>query len=754
MSFGSCYILKDNDFDKLESHNVDIAGSQIGLIMNIELTQCFMNTTEETAQISYIFPNDMKICIYEITFVMNNEIIKPKLIEKNEAIKIYDEMVKTGKTAIYCSNIADGLTEFKLGNLPVHSECKVILKMAFKGNLIDFHTFFFKIPLDVYTPNGSVECINIKSNFSMLIQAEKESIHSITSNIINGEFNSKDKTFIISNEIKNKKNENSIILQFKTKEIIENMIMLPTKDNYCSVLVVGNSEQQHINKSQEYIFLVDCSGSMRGNSIQNAGQCLELFIRSLPKDCSFNIIRFGSSYKPLFSNSRKYNEKTAKEGIKLAQTIKSDLGGTDIYEPLSQIFTTKPTNQRFIFILTDGEVDNKVNVIDLVRDNKKYNKCFTIGLGRGCDAGLVEGIAEASEGKCDFVQEGCSISEKVIPLLQASLYCSIDDIEVFCEGEDNDSLEIVPFPIPSLNQNGAIQLFIHNKNEGNEVFNNGILITGQQEHKTVDIPIYNVIDLLDYKEDQFGCSKGMNIGNAIKPLFAFEMLKLYEQKRNISQGERRKAIELSIESGVLCEFTGYVGMIDISKKTSSKIVTANHLRKYQSVIIDGKKYNVIDLTAFKSGKHGHSKISVTLIDPSSGKRIEQVVAGSETFGILSTTTNNDLSDTSNFDLFSLIKYQNFEGYWENHSEINKLAGIDINHIDKLKLNDDLIEDKCIATLVAIAILHVLAKTQVNSWKIIEEKGIKWLNKTIPDNNVDELLTDIEKLIQLQQGNSE
>lgn len=45
-----------------------INGFQKGLIMNLEVTQTFQNV-----EISYIFLNDMKICVYGIIFVLEND---------------------------------------------------------------------------------------------------------------------------------------------------------------------------------------------------------------------------------------------------------------------------------------------------------------------------------------------------------------------------------------------------------------------------------------------------------------------------------------------------------------------------------------------------------------------------------------------------------------------------------------------------------------------------------------------------------
>ena len=42
------------------------------------------------------------------------------------------------------------------------------------------------------------------------------------------------------------------------------------------------------------------TGSMCGERIKNAKEALFLFLKSLPENCTFNVISFGSSYSSLF----------------------------------------------------------------------------------------------------------------------------------------------------------------------------------------------------------------------------------------------------------------------------------------------------------------------------------------------------------------------------------------------------------------------------------------------------------------------
>ena len=569
MLSGTCCFIEEGKIESVNAKSIKIEGFQHGLIVNFEVVQTFINSQEKEKEIHYIFPNDNKICIYDMTFVVGDEIIKPKLQEKEEAKKIYKEAVNTGHTAAYGSNIENGMTEMKLGNLPSKAECKVILKIAFTANVTSKKEFFIKLPLDVYNTSGSCGCLDFNNtHFSFQIQSLKE-ISNITSNIINGKFDKASNTYSIMDKIESHDNQMSIIITFETKEDIKNSALIASSNssNYDScALFIAPDLPTATNMNSEFIFVIDCSYSMEGKSIKKASECLELFIRSLPPNSYFNIFRFGSSYKKLFNSSIEYTNETAQEATKLAKNLKADLGCTELYKPLKDIFADQNRRgQRQIFIMTDGEIDNVDSVLNLIKENSDKNRCFTIGIGRGCDAGLVEGMANSSGGMSDFVQEGDSISEKVIPQLELSLLPSFNSIEIHLAGENNDTFEMSPYPLYSIKPVGATVVYLRDKKKAKSSFEEGILISGNYDTKTIEIPIEKVEFLQNFNEDKFGCSGGKNIGNSILPLFAFSFLNSLELKSNVSESEIKKAVEISISSGVLCKYTGYVGVSKLER---------------------------------------------------------------------------------------------------------------------------------------------------------------------------------------------
>ncbi|KAK8838496.1 von Willebrand factor A domain-containing protein 5A [Tritrichomonas musculus] len=739
MSFGSCCILEKSDFYKMKPKKVEINGFQKGLIMNLEVTQTFQNKSEKNVEISYIFPNDMKICIYGITFVLGNKIINPIIRERKEAIEIYNKSINRGNCAFYGSNIADGLTEFKIGNLNPQIECKIIIKMALKAVITDRRTFFIKFPLDVYTPSGSVDCLNVYSNFFMEIQADKDKISNVKSNVKNAQFDKKQKIFKIANKIQNKIKNQSIMMTFETIEEIESSLLLSPRDkdssyDYCAVSIVpklcGYNDATHIEK--EFVFLIDCSGSMSGDSIKNASECLELFLRSLQANTYFNIVLFGSTYKTLFKKPKKYCQKYAQKAIELAQNLKANLDGTDIYAPLKYVLNS-PTicGLRKVFILTDGEVDNAQEVVDLVSKHSSQNICNTIGLGRFCDGGLLENIATVSGGKCDFVLDNKSISEKVIPQLQASFQERLKNISIHTEGFFNSSFEISPFPIKSIcaNDGTVVCLRGKKKNRKENRFEDGILITGDFKQEEIEIPVTDIEQLTIHEEDNYGCSKGKNIGKAITALFAFEQLKRYASN-SISDKEKKKAIDISISSGVLCQYTGYIGIIEQSIMAKMRYEQIMDIRRGFCCECRPNVQPFVDKYAFSD--EDSEDLPQDEDDDDEENENEDL--------------DKDDVDNNDFDMMSLIKYQNIEGYWENLDEVNQIAGLQINKIKRIRVKKSFQENLCIATIIAIALLHVLAPNRRKSWKIIEEKGIDWLKKAVENEDIPEIINEIEKMI--------
>ena len=71
-----------------------------------------------------------------------------------------------------------------------------------------------------------------------------------------------------------------------------------------------------------------------------------------------------------------------KKSLANLDKLKANFGGTDIYSPLEDIFKSKNNNKinlpKNIFLLTDGEINNKAQTLKLIEDNNSIYRVYSI----------------------------------------------------------------------------------------------------------------------------------------------------------------------------------------------------------------------------------------------------------------------------------------------------------------------------------------------------------------------------------------
>lgn len=134
----------------------------------------------------------------------------------------------------------------------------------------------------------------------------------------------------------------------------------------------------------------------------------------------------------MFPNSQKYNSQILEVAAAILKHYQADLGGTEIYRPLDDIFNQKsiPGYNKQIFLLTDGEVDSPKEVVELIRKNNRHNRVHSIGFGNGADKYLISESAKAGKGLHKFLQLSDDLSEVVINMLSCSITPTLNDFQI------------------------------------------------------------------------------------------------------------------------------------------------------------------------------------------------------------------------------------------------------------------------------------------------------------------------------------
>ena len=212
---------------------------------------------------------------------------------------------------------------------------------------------------------------------------------------------------------------------YNSKNIKE--IPIPEKpDQDCNVSYYSKYQENLMNDTPGlFIFLIDQSGSMRGNSIDLVKKALALFMQSLPQKSYFQLIGFGTDYKKYNEKPIEYNKENVKSIFETIKGLQANMGGTNISSPLKDIFESKVYDDiplaRNIFLLTDGQVFNREMCINLISVNSNIFRIHAIGIGNDFDKILIERAGKLGNGSSSFVEVVNKINEVVIETLNKCL---------------------------------------------------------------------------------------------------------------------------------------------------------------------------------------------------------------------------------------------------------------------------------------------------------------------------------------------
>lgn len=176
-----------------------------------------------------------------------------------------------------------------------------------------------------------------------------------------------------------------------------------------------------------FIFLVDQSGSMSGKPISIVKEALLLFIQSLPPNSYFQIIGFGSNFQKYNEHPVQYTVDNINNIKSVIKSLSSNKGGTDISKPLTNITKTSKNDYvnihlaKNIFLLTDGQVNNKEECVQIIADSSNTFRYHALGIGNDYDKDLIEKAGTVGKGSSYFVNDINNIKNEVINSLNHSM---------------------------------------------------------------------------------------------------------------------------------------------------------------------------------------------------------------------------------------------------------------------------------------------------------------------------------------------
>jgi len=209
-----------------------------------------------------------------------------------------------------------------------------------------------------------------------------------------------------------------------------------------------SSEQSTARVPRETIVVIDTSGSMAGQSIEQAKAALLLALTRLTAQDRFNVIQFNSVTHVLFSQPQPVRTDTLRKAVHYVEGLRAN-GGTEILPALKMALkgAALETHLRQVIFLTDGQVGNEDELFGVIREQLGTSRLFTIGIGSAPNSHFMRKAAEFGRGTFTHIGSTSEVKNHMDAIFHKLERPVLTDLRI--EGFDS-AAELFPTKIPDL----------------------------------------------------------------------------------------------------------------------------------------------------------------------------------------------------------------------------------------------------------------------------------------------------------------
>ncbi|MFK4872575.1 marine proteobacterial sortase target protein [Novosphingobium sp. ZW T3_23] len=204
---------------------------------------------------------------------------------------------------------------------------------------------------------------------------------------------------------------------------------------------------------REMVFVIDNSGSMGGDSMEEAKASLVHALGTLRPQDHFNVIRFDDTMTRLFEHSVAATPDQVALATRFAQSLEAQ-GGTEMLPALKAALEdagtgggNDPDILRQIVFLTDGAISNEREMMAAIGADGGRSHVFMVGIGSAPNDFLMERMSTIGGGVYTHVGAPGEVAAKMMPLLDVLSHPAVRDLSVRVEG---GSLDLTPSRLPDV----------------------------------------------------------------------------------------------------------------------------------------------------------------------------------------------------------------------------------------------------------------------------------------------------------------
>lgn len=438
------------DMLEIRSHRVDVEIAE--QIATTSIDQVFHNPNSWAAEGTYIFPIPTGAAISGFTMTIDGEPVEAKLLDAQEARQIYDDIVRNLRDPALLEYIGEGAIQASVFPIPPGEDRRIEIQY---GEIIPAEESLSRYLYPLNTERFSAQPLeDVSVSVSVETSEPLRAIYSPSHDVAIDRPD--DFHFTAGYEASDVRPDTDFELFWSVSpSAIETNVVSyydsASDQGYFLLLAAPGLQQDTEIVAKDVIVVLDTSGSMEGEKIEQAREALLYVLDHLNPEDRFNIVEFSTGAREYDRGLLPASEASeAKEWVeRLGAT-----GGTDInlalLSALDMVESERPT---MLLFLTDGlptegeiEIDRILsNAADAAPDTVRL---FAFGVGDDVDTILLDTLSSEHHGRTTYVRPGQALNEAVSGFYAGITAPVLADVEVSVSGVDIS--ELYPAPLPDL----------------------------------------------------------------------------------------------------------------------------------------------------------------------------------------------------------------------------------------------------------------------------------------------------------------
>ena len=429
---------KTTDGSNLVLQGVKAQGRVVGRMLDMTLEQRFRNSESVNVEVVYTFPLPWHAVLLGLEVELNGQTLVGVVQRKAKAREKYEEAVSEGDSAILVTVNRDRSYTLELGNLMANESCVVRLHYV---QILQPEQGSLRLMLPTtlapkygnavrdggYEPHAAPETsATVEYPFDIRLDIQGELVHAQIGSpshpvaIRTLSAVGMKETFITQVHLGSKAwlDRDFVLVFDKLTHSSLGLAAWDRLDLGLGVVMASFTPTLPTRQSLPVTMkvLVDCSGSMNGDSIQAARSALQAVLASLRDGDRFSLSRFGNGVEHRCKALWKVAPPSMAAAQRWVTRLEADMGGTEMNNAILSTLVLPGAEHSDVLLITDGEI----HAIDAVVESaqRSGHRFFVVGIGASVAEGLLRQLANHTGGSCEFVTAGEHVEVAIKRLYQ------------------------------------------------------------------------------------------------------------------------------------------------------------------------------------------------------------------------------------------------------------------------------------------------------------------------------------------------